>query len=370
MIANYSSKSFKGDKNNSTNLSNKNNSKKISLILSNKSSIYSLKSRNYYCSSNQTNLHNKIYSLKNSNLVKNKKLQSKCNILNKNNPKCTNIIKNIANIIKVKKMKNNSKLLRDQFSKKKKSHSFSSRNKSNIGSSPNLNQKLFPKETMLKINKFFAFKKFNHDFRTKITNNLKLNARSYKREFNDLRKRSMDLFPINDKYSVIRTEKNNTSNDFISNKENLYTFNKINITNYTTQNNNNQIYSTYLNSSTNITETNADYKYDIKCKRKKNNNLPIHPNKLGNYYIKKNDINIPYNKKNKFCKIKRQNSSFSLTFNKNYLSQKYSKNNSFIRNNSLKSEKRETNIEEVEMNHFRIVSIIQENKKLLKIKEN
>ena len=193
-------------------------------------------------------------------------------------------------------------------------------------------------------------------------------------------------------------KKNKTSVNYTSNnsdKENTNISikkNNITTTNYS-NNNNNHYYTTNFNSSTNITETNNDL-YNSKEKRfsKKKINLPFHPNSKTN--IKndqkkilirnnKSEINIPYNKNNfklnnmkKERKINLQNNTKAKDFielfkNKNFINTSQGiKNEISISKDGLyissKNKKKNKEIEGIEMNHFRIVAIIQENKKLLR----
>ena len=203
----------------------------------------------------------------------------------------------------------------------------------------------------------------------------------------------------------------NNSDKEISNLSNK----KNNITTTYCNTNNIHYFTTNFNNSTNITETNNDLCTDNKYSKEKRLSrkkikLPFHPksrvgdppnnleSKKHGIRSNKSEINIPYNQKNK---IKRENStnifinlknknkgkinvhntsreksdSFIDSYiNKNFINSSetihfrnkisISKNNLYITSNE-KDINKDLN-EGIEMNHFRIVSIIQENKKLLR----
>ena len=237
---------------------------------------------------------------------------------------------------------------------------------------------------------------------------------------NNFNKKNKYLPFSNERHKKItKYEKNNTFGNFTTNnsdKEN--TNNSIKKNNMITNHNNcNNIhyYTTNFNNSTNITETNNDFNNEKFSNRKKilkkKINLPFHPNsKKEDYNINNNshydskkslirnnksEVNIPYNKKNKI-KIIRESSThnFKLINFKNQQNKNYNINNtsrekfnSFIGlyknqniinsfdaasiNNKSTISKKDMNefCEGIEMNHFRIVTIIQENKRLLKNNE-
>ena len=208
---------------------------------------------------------------------------------------------------------------------------------------------------------------------------------------------------------------------------------KNNNNNITTNSNNIHCYTTNFNNSTNITETNDDIIIKRNTKKKaglpfhpnsRKELVQIH-NESKKYLIRNNksEIYIPYNKKKTFPKIKRGISGYNFKLlslkmknhnekikitntarekDKNYINlyekknfntcfddlnmnfnSVSSNNKNLFRNrtindmgkekNKIKSKtKNETKefSEGIEMNHFRIVAIIQENKKLLKESEN
>ena len=208
-------------------------------------------------------------------------------------------------------------------------------------------------------------------------------------------------------------EKNNTfsnitnisdkdiTNTNMSSKKNILTTNNSNC-------NNVHYCTTNFNNSTNMTESFNDLNNDKLSNRKKimkkKINLPFHPNykkedsnnnqfdnKKTLVRNNKSEINIPYNKNNKI-KMKRDNSSHNLnpnnfksihnkqdiidinTSRESFIGLYKNKNiiNSFNimhckdRNFSITRNDFNESNECIEMNHFRIVSIIQENKKLLR----
>ena len=230
--------------------------------------------------------------------------------------------------------------------------------------------------------------------------------------------------------NIKTSEKIITTNN--SDKENTeFTTKKNNLTNHS---NNIPYFTTNFNNSTNITETNNNEfipENKISSKKKiikKKLGLPFHPNskkeeyynqlERKNHYLirnNKSEIYIPYNKaNNKSCKIKRDISPFNncrmklgkssinhsaknLKNKNDYFFYLYSdtnndnnnKNNNYM--NSLDTSRkidknyaqknnnfiilRNENMEKeqligVEQAHFRIVAMIQENKKLLNSQEN
>ena len=212
--------------------------------------------------------------------------------------------------------------------------------------------------------------------------------------------------------NIQTTEKNNTYGNITTNnsdKENTYFTTKKN--NLTTHSNNMPNFTTNFNNSTNITETNNNELTTenniLKQKKiiKKKLGLPFHPNSKKaenfNQYESNNNLLIPYNKKsNNNSKIKRDNSpmcdyglknekigSNNSARNKNdsffdlYKSINNNKSNNFFdsfeifqdknqscffNNNNLNFKYNEDDSVGAEMAHFRIVSFIQESKKLLK----
>ena len=208
---------------------------------------------------------------------------------------------------------------------------------------------------------------------------------------------------------------------------------KNNNNNITTNSNNIHCYTTNFNNSTNITETNDDIIIKKNTKKKvglpfhpnSRKEFVQIQNDSKKYLIRNNksEIYIPYNKKKTFPKIKREISGYNLKLlnqkmknhnekmkitntarekDKNYINLYENKNfitcfedlnmnfNSISSNNKnlfrnkaindmgkeknkIKSKIKNETIEfseGIEMNHFRIVAIIQENKKLLKESEN
>ena len=208
---------------------------------------------------------------------------------------------------------------------------------------------------------------------------------------------------------------------------------KNNINNITTNSNNIHCYTTNFNNSTNITETNDDIITKKNTKKKaglpfhpnSRKESVKTQNESKKYLIRNNksEIYIPYNKKKTFPKIKKGNSGYNFKLqslkmksqnekmkitntarekDKNYIDLYENKKfitcfddlnmnfNSVIFNNkksfrnhdindmgkeknNVKSKNKKKTLEfseGIEMNHFRIVTIIQENKKLLKESEN
>ena len=271
----------------------------------------------------------------------------------------------------------------------------------------NKNKRNFSQDLKYKINLFVNSQK--------LKNSRKIFKSTYSRKNINNTKISEKIITTNN------SDKENT--DFSTKKNNL-----------TNHSNNIPYFTTNFNNSTNITETNNNEFFQenkISNKKKiikKKLGLPFHPNSKkeeyynhleskNNYLIRnhKSEIYIPYNKKNnKSCKIKRDISPFNNCRmklgksninhsaknkkNKNdYFFYLYSdtnnvnnsKNNNCI--NSLDSSRkmdksydkiiknfnilRNENIEKeqligVEQAHFRIVAIIQENKKILNYQEN
>ena len=221
-------------------------------------------------------------------------------------------------------------------------------------------------------------------------------------------------------YGNIPTNNSDKENTDFSTKKN----------NLTTHSNNIPYFTTNFNNSTNITETNNNELTNENkiCKQKKiikkKLSLPIHPNSKKEELYKqietknkslmknrnKSDVIIPYNKKNnksfriiknnspssyfygikdkKFdihYTLKNKNNSFFDIYNNNVDNDQsnnffdsfdsYNEENKFCdlnKNNllCLENEKLEKDdLFGVEMAHFRIVSIIQENKKLLNYKD-
>lgn len=303
-----------------------------------------------------------------------------------------------------------------------------------------------------KQNNFYLIKKqisFNHNLRSKINHYVEKLKKKSQREIskgkyysflirNSILKKNEDkLFSYDSLKKRKKLEKNITFGNITTNnsdKENTnVSTKKNNINNITTNSNSNNIhcYTTNFNNSTNITETNDDI--IIKKNIKKKAGLPFHPNskkefaqcqnESKKFLIRNNksEINIPYNKKKTFPKIKRENSGYTFKLtnlklkrhkekmkitktarekDKNYLNLNENKNfitcfddlnmnfnsigsqnkDSFRDNvindmgkekNRIKSKNKKIEFSEgIEMNHFRIVAIIQENKKLLKESEN
>ena len=205
------------------------------------------------------------------------------------------------------------------------------------------------------------------------------------------------------------SEKNNTYGNITTNNSdkentNFSTKKNNNYNNLTTHSNNLLYYTTNFNNSTNITETNnneltAENKISKQkkiVKKRLGLPFPFHPNsKKEDFYNhieskkllirnNKSEINIPYNKNNnnKSFRLRRGNSSLdNFGIHKTVRNFKdkndsffdlYSSNNN-INNYSNKANnnsillKNSNNYEDigVEMAHFRIIAIIQENKKLL-----
>ena len=239
-------------------------------------------------------------------------------------------------------------------------------------------------------------------------------------------KNNRKILKISNSHKIINniqtTENNNKYGNIITNnsdKENTYFTTKKN--NLTTNSNNNMPYfTTNFNNSTNITETNNNELTTenklLKQKKiiKKKLGLPFHPNsKKSEYYNQleqnnnllirnnKSEIFIPYNKKsNNNLRIKRDNSPLykyeikgkkieinNSARNKNdsffdlYKSINNNKSNNFvdsfdmyheknksnsINNNNISYKFNEDDLISAEIAHFRIVSFIQESKKLLK----
>ena len=307
-----------------------------------------------------------------------------------------------------------------------------------------------------KQNNFYLIKKqisFNHVLRTKINHYVEKLKKKTQREIskgkyfsflihNSIHKKNEDkIFSYDSFKKKKKIEKNYTfGNTTTNNSDKEYTnlsTKKNNNNNITTNSNNIHCYTTNYNNSTNITETNDDI--IIKKTVKKKAGLPFHPNskkelvqyqnESKKYLIRNNksEINIPYNKKKTFPKIKRGNSGYNFKLmnlklknhnekmkitktareknknfmdlyeNKNFITcfddlntnfnsigsntnnkilfRNYSINNLGKEKNKIKSKNKSKNnkielSEGIEMNHFRIVTIIQENKRLLKESEN
>ena len=238
-------------------------------------------------------------------------------------------------------------------------------------------------------------------------------------------KNNRKILKISNSHKIINniqtTEKNNKYGNIITNnsdKENTYFTTKKN--NLTTNSNNMPYFTTNINNSTNITETNNNELTTenkiLKQKKiiKKKLGLPFHPNSKknecynqieqnNNLLIKndKSEIFIPYNKKsNNNLRIKRDNSPLykyeinekkiginNSARNKNdsffdlYKNVNNNKSNNFvdsfdvfqeknksnsINNNNFSFKFNEDDLISAEIAHFRIVSFIQESKKLLK----
>ena len=249
-----------------------------------------------------------------------------------------------------------------------------------------------------------------------------------KSNINNINKNIGNISFSYDKFKKFKKLKNNntftniTTN--ISDKEYInISFRKNNITtnnnNSNTNSNNIHYFTTNFNSSTNITETNNDlynenkYQKEKKFIRKKIK-MPVHPkSKVGEkkerkkFLIRdnKSEIKIPFNKKNKISKINRENSfnNFQIfNFKKkniekikvhntsrekrnnsslieSYINQNFINSSSrplhfrnkisISKNNLSISSKDNFNLEfseGIEMNHFKIVSIIQENIRLFR----
>jgi hypothetical protein len=271
-------------------------------------------------------------------------------------------------------------------------------------------------------------KNFSHDLKAKINlyieQQRKHSTKDYKKDYyknskcyscfikNYIDKNIRHLQFSKERYNKIgKYEKNNTFGNITNNsdKDNINNIStKKNILTTNNSNCNNIHYcTTNLNNSTNITDSYNDFNNDKlsirKRSLKKRINLPFHPNYKKEDYNSnqfdnkkslvrnnKSEINIPYNKNNKI-KIKREMSSHSLKSNNmnnqqnkqdiienntsresfsdlhkklNYISSfniKYIKDNLTLTKNDINDFS-----ESIEMNHFRIVTIIQENKKLLR----
>ena len=263
---------------------------------------------------------------------------------------------------------------------------------------------------------------YSQDLKYKITLFVK------QRKFKNSRK-ILKFSNVNNIKSSKKSYRNIITNN--SDKENTDYSTKKN--NLTTHGNNMPYFTTNFNNSTNISETNNNNEFQTEnkiCKKKKlikkKLGLPFHPNyKKVEYYkqmdsknnlLKRNnksEIYIPYNKKNnKICRIKSGISPFNNyriklgEFNiNNSARNKKNKNDSFFDiyssinssnyrgnyiHNSFDSMKKfnksyveknnniigliDKNIEKeksiyVELVHFRIVSFIQENKKILNLQE-
>ena len=261
---------------------------------------------------------------------------------------------------------------------------------------------LFKPNNNLKINKSYIIKtKSTYIPKSKIKIDLSLYMKKLKKQKN-----------ICSRHRILENkifEKNKTYEDIqniLSNKENINYINQTNSINNITNSNS--------NINININEFTLKRNNNIKIKLKKKINLPISPNsnhddgffkkiKFKKCYIRnsRNEVNIPYNKKKK---LTRQNSYYN--FNLNNLKNKNNKKiinnttrddaNSFVdmditkKNNSmyafelnpktsnncnskifteLNIVSKENNFQYkindncgVEMNHFRVVKIIQENK--------
>ena len=290
-----------------------------------------------------------------------------------------------------------------------------------------------------KNNKFYLIKKrnnFSHDLKTKISLYIQQQQKYCQREYsnreknysfltkknNNLGKNTGNITCSYDSLKKVKKLKNNNIYSNIttknSDKENLNLSSKNNNTTTTYCNTNNiHYYTTNFNNSTNITETTNELcnenKYSKEKKlSKKKIKLPFHPkskvadppNNLESQKLairsNKSEINIPYNRKNKICKMTRENSTHNLInmknkkngkinehntsreksnsfidsfINKNFINSSYTlqfRNRISVVRNDLYISSNTNNIkkdfcEGIEMNHFRIVSIIQENKRLL-----
>ena len=273
-------------------------------------------------------------------------------------------------------------------------------------------------------NKYLISNKKKYDFESKC----KMNFYRIEQKVKKLRK---VLKSSNSRKNLNNAEKNITYGNIPTNnsdKENTDFSTKKN--NLTTHSNNIPYFTTNFNNSTNITETNNNELTNENkiCKQKKiikkKLSLPIHPNSKKEELYKqietknkslmknrnKSDVIIPYNKKNnksfriiknnspssyfygikdkKFdihYTLKNKNNSFFDIYNNNVDNDQsnnffdsfdsYNEENKFCdlnKNNllCLENEKLEKDdLFGVEMAHFRIVSIIQENKKLLNYKD-
>ncbi len=273
-------------------------------------------------------------------------------------------------------------------------------------------------------------KNFSHDLKAKINiyieHQRKYSQKDYQKEYANKNNNCYSCFIrnfLNKKNRILqlskenhkkmgKNEKNNTfcnitynsdkdnTNTNMSSKKNILTTNNSNC-------NNVHYCTTNFNNSTNMTESFNDLNNDKLSNRKKTMkkkiNLPFHPNykredsnnnqfdnKKTLVRNNKSEINIPYNKNNKI-KMKRDNSSqnlnpnnFKSIHNKQDIDINTSresfidlyKNKNVINSFNIthckdktfsitRNDFNESN-ECIEMNHFRIVSIIQENKKLLR----
>ena len=306
----------------------------------------------------------------------------------------------------------------------------------------NINMSLNKKNKNKDNSKVYLIKKrknFSHDIKTKINLYIEQQKKYSQREYINKDKYYTSLikkninnnnisfsYDIHKKMKKLKTNNNNTFGNITTNnsdKENTnMTTKKNNITTTYSNTNNIHYYTTNFNSSTNITETNNDLYNEHKGSKekrfsKKKVKLPFHPYSKKEeeynhsniapkkYLIRNNrsEINIPYNKKNKASKIKRENSTNNFTLfnlkNKKIGKIKMNKNNTSRQNNNtslidlyeknnfinssetlhiknkiyfhkndltISSKDKDKELSEgIEMNHFRIVSIIQENKRLL-----
>lgn len=376
-------------------------------------------------------LFKKGLSLKNLNLkkkiplIKNKsKLYIKEKVILKSNSENKNIFEHFFNNNHCKKKnnsfcyKNNDKnisesndninpkkdgLKKIQFNIKDTNNYYASRNKKRKDNSEiimYLNKNLNNNISNLTLNKQNNKLKINSSYLIKNKSNYipkyktKINLNLYKNQ----QKNQSDN---NNKYKIIesKTQKKNNAFENMSNKENI----NINLSNI------NDSYYTNINES-------LVFSKPLKNKRKIN--LPFSPTsnkeqfyrqiKYKKCYIRnnKNEINIPYNKK---IKLTRQNSYLNLnsakiqqnkknqnttreecssfadidTYKKNYsmssfdMVVKTNANSYSYANTELFISQNENNLQYtvnqgeygVEMNHFRIIKIIQENKKMLVINE-
>ena len=335
---------------------------------------------------------------------------------------------NISLIKKKKYIINNQKTESIRKLKIKKSKSISiSRNLNKSGCSferkKNHNKSLFNNRTNCSYNgSIQRNKKYINKIQKNLSNELKYKINLFIEEQKIKNNRKILKFSTSHKNinNIQTKEKNNKYGNIITNnsdKENTYFTTKKNIL---TSNSNNMPYlTTNFNNSTNITETNnneltTDNKI-LKQKKiiKKKLGLPFHPNsKKGDNNIQleqnnnllirnnKSEIFIPYNKKsNNNLKIKRDNSPLynyeikgkkiginNSARNKNdsffdlYKSINNKSNNfvdsfdifqeknesCFFNNNNFSFKFKEDDLIGAENAHFRIVSFIQESKKLLK----
>ena len=366
----------------------------------------------------QYNKSNSFYILPNNSLKYNK--SQKCNnyIPNANNNRISqqkkkrNIIKKMKSNSNKKHQKSNSfslsqnlnysHCLENKSMKKKncsanKSHSKNKRSFKYIGKNK-------------KTNIFYLIKKRNnlsHDVKTKINMYIEQQKKYSQREnlnegnYNKYSYKNLSSFHNNKKLNRnntcinIKTNTTNISDKAgISTKKNNITTSYIN-TNTSNYNYNNHNFTTNFDKSTNITETNNEMNNEFRLiKEKRKIKLPTFINS------NKSEINIPFNKNSKLNQNGRESSIHNFKkFNlKNRKMGKYNinlnntsrekksrliglcnnksfinsfnllnfKNNISINSNTINNE---TVCEGIEMNHFRIVSIIQENKKLLKNKE-